>query len=238
MLAAPVHAVSPVAGVEVEDMTSSDGASIARVRVKLDRPASARVHSARNFIFVDVERAIGLDGRTAAPAVTRPVPAANRHELAPRPAAALRAATVLRGVRALPDGAGVVITADGELVPTSVQDAKDLPPRVVLDFANVGTERGVPAVTEVGNGGIERVRVATNSRSPLVTRVVIDLARQIAYRVESAGEELRVLFGGAQAPEQRTATAEPATAPDAGAPRADAADAQPADGSAAAPPRH
>ena len=32
---------------------------------------------------------------------------------------------------------------------------------------------------------------------PLVTRVVIDLAKQIAYRVEQAGDELRVLFDSA-----------------------------------------
>jgi type IV pilus assembly protein PilQ len=99
----------------------------------------------------------------------------------------------LKGVRALANGSGVAITADGELVASSVTEAKDLPPRVLLDFANV-RKGSAPAVTQVNEGDIRRVRVATNSTSPLITRVVIDLAKQVAYRVEQAGEELRVLF--------------------------------------------
>ena len=38
------------------------------------------------------------------------------------------------------------------------------------------------------------MRVATNSREPLITRVVIDLARKIPYTIETVGEESRVLF--------------------------------------------
>jgi type IV pilus secretin PilQ/predicted competence protein len=93
----------------------------------------------------------------------------------------------------LPNGAGVAITADGELIASSIGEAKDLPHRVLLDFNNVA-KGTAPALTTVNQNDIERVRVATNSASPLVTRVVIDLAKQLAYRVERAGEELRVLF--------------------------------------------
>jgi type IV pilus assembly protein PilQ len=202
VLAQPVGPTPPVTGVHVEDVFSPDGASVARVRVTLDRPATHRVHSSRNFIYIDVERAATASGGQTAVGderSSRTVPAVAssgaRHN-APGAAAAAReraAATTLRGVRALPNGAGVVIRGDGELIPSSVAEAKDLPHRVLLDFANVSAG-SAPAVTDVHQGDIERIRVGTNSRSPLVTRVVIDLARQLAYRVEQAGEELRVLF--------------------------------------------
>jgi type IV pilus assembly protein PilQ len=52
----------------------------------------------------------------------------------------------------------------------------------------------VAAVTNVNAADIQRVRVAYNSREPLITRVVIDLARKIPYTIETVGEDLRVLF--------------------------------------------
>ena len=51
-----------------------------------------------------------------------------------------------------------------------------------------------PAVTNVNTADIQRVRVAYNSREPLITRVVIDLARKIPYTIETVGEDLRVFF--------------------------------------------
>ncbi|MEW6320782.1 MAG: type IV pilus secretin PilQ, partial [Acidobacteriota bacterium] len=106
------------------------------------------------------------------------------------------AARSLRGVRAERVGSGMAVTiaGDGPLSAASIEEARDLPPRLVLDFENVGIG-SAPAVVPVNEGDIQRVRVATNSRSPLVTRVVIDLARQMAYRIQEAGHELRVLFG-------------------------------------------
>ena len=80
--------------------------------------------------------------------------------------------------------------------PSSVEDARDLPARVFLDFQGVAAGRAA-AVTAVNTAGIERVRVATNSREPLITRVVIDLARKIPYTIETVGEEIRVLFNRA-----------------------------------------
>jgi type IV pilus assembly protein PilQ len=202
VLAQPVGPLPPITGVHVEDVISPGGDSVARVRVKLDRPATHRVHSSRNFIYIDIER-------PAAAASGRQTEVRNESSFAAVPSAGstggrnLRVlgrkeraqATSLRGVRALPSGAGVVISGNGELIASSVQEAKDLPHRVLLDFNNVSAG-SAPAVTDVHQGDIERVRVGTNSRSPLVTRVVIDLAKQLAYRVEQAGEELRVLFGG------------------------------------------
>ena len=56
------------------------------------------------------------------------------------------------------------------------------------------------------------MRVATNSREPLITRVVIDLARKIPYTVENVGEELRVLFTRAADAATRRASTGPAAA--------------------------
>ena len=54
----------------------------------------------------------------------------------------------------------------------------------------------MPSVTPVELGPIERVRVAPNSRTPLVTRVVLDLRWPAAYRIETPEtneRELRVI---------------------------------------------
>ena len=75
-----------------------------------------------------------------------------------------------------------------------------------------------PAVTNVKNDDVDRIRVATNSREPLITRVVIDLARKLPYTVEQIGEDLRVMFkravddrrrGDAAAPAPRRRSREP-----------------------------
>jgi type IV pilus assembly protein PilQ len=63
---------------------------------------------------------------------------------------------------------------------------------------------------------VQRVRVAVNRQEPLITRVVIDLARRIPYTIQNVGEELRVLF--ARATEAAAAIVAPAAAPAAAAP--------------------
>ena len=90
-------------------------------------------------------------------------------------------------------------------------------------------------MTAVNNDDIERVRVAVNSREPLMTRVVIDLARKIPYTVETVGEELRVLFKNAvdkarrhRGGDRRAGVAPPVAEPPAAEPVAVAADVAPA----------
>jgi type IV pilus assembly protein PilQ len=187
-----------VRGVRVEESRAADGTPLARVRVNLNRAAPHRVRTSRNLIMVE------LDG-AAAPAAA---PAA-----AARTAVARAAATQLRAVRAARSGDEVTVSliGNGELKATTVQEADDLPPRVLLDFAGVAAARAVPAQLGIDQADVTRVRVAVNSREPLVTRVVVDLKRQVPFRVESAGsdgEELRVIFGGASdAPPVTTAPA-------------------------------
>jgi type IV pilus assembly protein PilQ len=231
---APVAAMlAPIAGVVIEDARAPDGAPVARVRVRLDRAVKHRVRSARNTILVEVERteagasgASGASRASRAPVVPMLAPKAptsakatvgepvDTPSAAPGIAATRAAATELRSVTAteLPNGLTITLAGNGPLVASSVQEARDLPPRLLLDFAGVAAGRAA-AVTPVNAAGIERVRVATNSRDPLITRVVIDLARAIPYTIETVGEEIRVLFNRAvelAAPREVPA---PATAP-------------------------
>jgi hypothetical protein len=91
VLSQPVGPLPLVKAVHVEDVMSPDGASIARVRLQLDRPAAHRVYSSRNFIYVDVDRTAAAP--SPASATASPAPAATAPA---RPAAAARnAATTL-----------------------------------------------------------------------------------------------------------------------------------------------
>ncbi len=208
--------LTPLRGVQIEASRAADGTPIARVRVNLDRAAPHRVRTTRNLIVVEVDRQ--APARTATSAAATSVRAA---------------ATELRAVRASRSGdeVTVAIVGNGVLKATSVEEAKDLPPRVLLDFEGVAAGRAVPAVMDVNQADVSRVRVATNSLTPLVTRVVVDLKRKMTYRVEPAaadGDELRVIFSTpVVAAPDAPATPEPTPA------RAPVADRAPAAASAA-----
>ena len=218
--------LEPVGSVKVEAAHAPDGAPVARVRVNLERAARHRVRSARNTILVEVDRATARQGSTSSMGSTTSVPtlALQRPAAAAAqtsaPAAVARrsspeierakagGATRLQSVRvgAIENGYSVTLAGNGPLVAAKVDETSDMPHRVFLDFAGVATG-SAPAVTPVNNPDIERVRVATNSREPLITRVVIDLARKIPYTVETVGAELRVLFKKAVEKAAETAAA-------------------------------
>ena len=202
--------LEPVGSVRVEAAHAPDGAPVARVRVNLERAAKHRVRSARNTILVEVDRAARTGAAASAvPSIAPVAPAAAARAdrvIANAPmkaeqtqtadvAQAAKKATQLRSVRIgkIENGYAVTLAGNGSLIAAKVDETSDMPHRVFLDFAGVAAG-SAPAVTAVNNDDIERVRVATNSREPLITRVVIDLARKIPYTVETVGEELRVLF--------------------------------------------
>ncbi len=152
---------------------------------------------------------------------------ASRETGVPAAAAAPAEATELRAVRAESTKGGVVVAlvGNGRLVAASVEEARDLPARVLLDFKGVAAAAAVPAVVPVNQGGVTRVRIGANSRSPLVTRVVVDLARKMPFRVGPAddGDEVRVIFGEAagETPAAAVAPAAAAAAPVATSPLPD-----------------
>jgi len=205
--------VSPVAAVSVEPAKAPDGSRVARVRLSLDRAAKHRIRSARNTILVELDRTAAAPVR--APEVLRAPPA----RAAASAVKTRAAATQLRSVRfsKLDNGYAITLAGNGPLAAASVQEAKDLPPRVLLDFPGVAIG-SAPAVTNVKSEDIDRVRVATNSRDPLITRVVVDLARRLPYTVEQIGDDLRVFLR--RAVETATAVATPVTLPLAAAPTA------------------
>ncbi len=104
-------------------------------------------------------------------------------------------------------GTSVVLVGDGRLVAKNIESAGSR--RVYLDFP--GVSPNVAPVTQVGKGGIERIRVGLNSRDPLVTRVVIDLNRDAAHALSTTPgdwREVRVNFSsGAQGPQGAEGTA-------------------------------
>jgi type IV pilus assembly protein PilQ len=220
--------LEPIGSVRVESANAPDGAPVARVRVGLERTAKYRVRSARNTILVEVDRA-GATGATGATrallrapeSIRRSSPETARAKAdqsvqASPEAAKTKPATQLRSVRIgkIDNGYSVTLAGNGALLAAKVDATSELPHRVFLDFAGVAAG-SAPAVTAVNNDDIARVRVAVNSREPLITRVVIDLARKIPYTVETVGEELRVLFKKAvdKAVETAAAITEPVIAP-------------------------
>ena len=110
---------------------------------------------------------------------------------------------MLDRVRALrsPSATTITLSGNGRLTPAEVTEAQDRPRRLVLDFPNVSSR--APLQTIVEGPLVKRVRVAVNSREPLLTRVVMDLSDATTYHVERAGtggSDLAVVFEAAQSP--------------------------------------
>ncbi len=167
----------PVAAVKVESAQAVDGVSVARIRMTLTQPSRPRVRSARNVIYVEADRLDRVP--TTAGTISTAGPA-----------------SAIRDVRVTRRGAATAVTllGTGPLAATSVTQPKDGQPRLVLDLPNVTS--ALPAVTKVGQGPVGDVRIGLNPRAPLVTQVVMDLARPAAHRLESSpdGNDLTVLF--------------------------------------------
>ncbi len=196
-----------VAAVTMEDGMAVDGTAVARVRVALARPAESKVRSVRNTIRLELSP-------LAAPAAREPLvappergqtsamlPPVERTDAAPDGApAAPRVATAIGAVRSNVVGGTTVVTltGNGRLVPTSVTETQEQPRRLVFDFAGVSPK--APAQTAVDSPLVKRVRVALHSSTPLVTRVVMEIADGATYHLERSDPELAVVFDGAPSP--------------------------------------
>jgi hypothetical protein len=147
-----------------------------------------------------------------APTVPAAAPAARALPVAPRPS--------LQTVRLIDVGDGeasVFLTADGALPSPKVGVLTD-PPGLYLDFPDVAA--ATEGLRVDGDLLVRGVRVAVNQSQPLVTRVVIDLARAVPHRIDAgmrSSGQLTIVVGvpvaqaGAAAP--ATAPAAPAAAP-------------------------
>jgi type IV pilus assembly protein PilQ len=197
----------PVAGVTVEQATSN-GSPVARVRVALTSPSTYKVKSSRNVIRLDLEpertlpkpRVEDVSASLAAP--TAPAaPAAAASPVARSTDTPAVLATQLEKVRAshTRTSTTVTLTGNGRLNPSSLTESDDQPRRLVLDFPNVSS--AASPKTGIDGVFVKQVRVALNSRDPLVTRVVMEISSSATYHVERSGpdgRDLAVVFEGAR----------------------------------------
>jgi type IV pilus secretin PilQ/predicted competence protein len=112
-------------------------------------------------------------------------------------------ATSIDAVRATHAGNRTTVTlrADGLLTPANVEETPEPPRRLVLDFAGVAAK--TVAQPAVDSPLVKKIRVAVNSRQPLVTRVVMELAEGSTYHIERGDDpehDLAIVFEPPQAP--------------------------------------
>lgn len=192
----------PITRVTLEQASAVDGKELARVRLQLARPSEAKVRSLRNTIRVELAPAAALTSEAALP-----LPSAQQDVNVPP-------ATVLERILATRVSASMTVTlaGNGRLSPTSVSESEDQPRRLVIDFADVSSK--APARTEGDGTLVKSVRVGLNSRQPLVTRVVMEVAPATTYHVERAGadgRDLAVVFEPPQVQSTVVLTDAPAT---------------------------
>jgi type IV pilus assembly protein PilQ len=184
----------PIAAVSLEQAVPVDGKALARVRVSLARPYEYAVRSARNTIRLELTH----PSQPAAAVAPLPLPRSTPLlAAAAAPRAADTPATVLDRVRASRTAAVTTVTlgGNGRLTPADVSEPAGAPRRLVMDFPNVSSQ--APAQTSLDGPLVTRIRVALNSREPLLTRVVMEVAEGATYHVERAGTDggdLAVVF--------------------------------------------
>ncbi len=195
--AAQVTRGGPLAGVTLEQTTARDGRDLARIRVALAAPAAYTVHSARNVIRLELqpETPKAADHAVALlPAEPRPAVHDDSATVAP--------ATTIEKIRAAHTRTTTTVTiaGNGRLAPSSLTESEDQPRRLVLDFPNVSP--GSTSPMKVDGVFVKQVRVALNSRDPLLTRVVMEISPTATYHVERTGtdgRDLAVVFEGQKA---------------------------------------
>jgi len=214
----------PIAAIALEQ-GAADGQAIGRVRLTLARPLEYTARSARNTIRVELNSPVArtasapFPGPTPAPALDSPpvaaVAAAAVAVASQEQATTVQSATLLERVRSSRTSAAttVTLTGNGRLTPAEVRESEGAPRRLILDFPNVASK--APAETSVAGELVKKVRVALNSREPLVTRVVMEVADGATYHVERTGadgKDLAVIFEAPQATETMLVAPEPAPA--------------------------
>ena len=174
----------PIDAVKVENGIGPDGSAIAQVRITFRQPVRPRIRSSKNVIFVEADR---IDSPTALTA-GRPTagPTLDTSTFTP----------TIRDLRVIQRGTATAVMLRGTapLVASGVQEPKEGPRRLVLTLPNANS--AVAPVTAVGQGPVERVRVAMSPTPPFGTQVTMELSRSTTYRLEPSadGNDLSVVF--------------------------------------------
>ncbi len=104
-------------------------------------------------------------------------------------------ATVIRDLRVARRGTATALTLQGtaRLITTNVEESKDAPARLYIDVANATS--ALPGLTPIGQGVVQNVRIGQNPKSPLVTRIAVELLHRSSYHLEPSpdGQMLTVL---------------------------------------------
>ena len=178
----------PIDAVTVENAVGSDGFAVARVRITFRQPVRPRIRSSKNVIFVEADRLAPSTSLGAGPAVDP------KHDASPF-------TPTIRDLRVVQRGTATAIMLRGTapLVASGIQEPKDGPRRLILNLPNAAS--AVPTTTAVGQGPVERVRVAMSPSSPFGTQVTMELSRAASYRLEPSadGNDLSVVFDEAAA---------------------------------------
>ena len=174
----------PIDSVKVENAVGADGLSVARVRITFRQPVRPRIRSSKNVIFVEADRvdaatSLAVGATTIGPKLDASPFTPTIHELR----------VVQRG-----SATAIMLRGSAPLVASSVQEPKDAPRRLVLTLPNAAS--AVATTTAVGQGPVERVRVAMSPTSPFGTQVTMELSRAASYRLEPSadGTDLSVVF--------------------------------------------
>ena len=137
-----------------------------------------------------------FQARAAEPEVGSDPPSA--HAAVPNSAAA---SSELRSVSVARDGTGgpvVTLTGSGPMAYTTLD--LENPQRLVIDLKGTVSRLDRNQVP-VEQGGVLRVRAGQFRRSPEpVCRVVVDLDGPVPYKIETAGNGLKIAFGAGSAP--------------------------------------
>jgi len=152
-------------------------------------------------------------------AAVRSLPAGVEVRFTPAAARAVAPARELTDVQAVADESGVSVLLTGGAPFAGKVFALPDPPRVVVDLPGVVNRVG-RRVHPVDSQGVSRVRIAQFASEPdPVVRVVVDLAGEQAYRLESTAQGAVLRIGGAL-PAQVAAVPPPAAEPVAAEPAA------------------
>jgi hypothetical protein len=186
----------PFSAIQVVNGQATDGTVVARVQMTLAQPLRPRVRSARNIIYVEADR---LDH-------------------AARPAGALASAgpaSAILHLNAARRGTATAVTlyGSGRLTASRVEVPEQGAPRLVINLTNATA--AMTRTTAVGQGPVDKVHLELDEKSPLTTRVVMDLTRRVPYRIDSSpdGTELTVVFE-----ESGSGIGDPGSAPSLAAP--------------------
>ncbi len=213
-----------VSTVKVEPVNRAKGRSLAKLEIHKAYLAKCLVSTEGNRLLVRVVGSgeapqasaplqVPAPATPAAPpqaamnVPAAPVASPQSASSAPAAQAAMAPARNLVGVSVSPDGSEIRVSADGIAKPKYF--ALPNPERIVLDLPGVG--RGNVPSRVAGQGDIQQVRVSLFQSDPVVTRVVVDLAKnQANWSVAADGSEVVVHLGAASEAAKK-ASAEPAS---------------------------